>query len=368
MNNIFIGLMTGTSVDSLDLAAVKCIENNLEVIGTANFDIPSDLKRKIKNNVFSKEIDQSSLQDLDNTMALFFAENIKSFINSLSLNEKQIVAIGSHGQTIKHEPESAIPFSLQIGNPQVISNKLEIKTVGNFRQDDIDAGGQGAPLSPIFHQEVFQNENERRVIVNIGGITNLSILGTSKIIGFDSGPGNCLLDAWIAENKKVNFDIGGNWAKSGKVSNDLLNVFLKDNYFSSSYPKSTGPDYFSLEWIKNSLDQLDYPVEPKDVQRTLTELTVITLYDSLKKINEETNAIYFCGGGIHNDFLMSRMSAQFNKKLLTTSDLGINPDFLEAICFAWLAHKRINNTRFNMGEITGSKGKVYLGRIYEPFK
>ena len=366
MDKIFIGLMTGTSADSLDLAAVDFSNEKLNVVGTKNFEIPKEIKIQIKENVNTINIDYSSIDMLDAELGKFFANSIEEFVNDKNISKNKIVAVGSHGQTIKHDPSAIPPISMQLGDPQLISNETNLKTIGNFRQDDIEAGGQGAPLSPLFHEEAFKDNYEERIIVNIGGITNISLLSKSKLLGFDTGPGNCLLDSWSQMNKRGNYDAEGKWAKSGKVNQDLIKIMLGDKYFALDHPKSTGPDYFNLHWIEDSLNKLGHELAPEDVQATLTELTVVSLFDSLKQLGALENRMFLCGGGIHNDFLMSRMSSIFNQDIQTTSNLGVDPDFLEAICFAWLAYKRINNVRFDLKEITGSKEAVFLGRIYDP--
>ena len=214
---IYIGLMTGTSADSLDIAAVNFLNDDITIIGEENFSIPTHLKEEIKKITNSNNLVRSSVEKLDLDLGEFFATKIDDFLKIHDLRHDEISAIGSHGQTIKHEPNSLKPFSLQVGDPQLISDKLGIKTIGNFRDDDIEAGGQGAPLSPLFHREVFEGSQEKRVIINIGGITNISILGKSNLIGFDTGPGNCLMDTWIKEKKGKNYDENGNWAKSATV-------------------------------------------------------------------------------------------------------------------------------------------------------
>ena len=365
---IYIGLMTGTSADSLDCAAVEFSDNELNIIGLKNYDIPSSIKEEISENTRSKKLDETLLKDLDSRLGKFFSDKVEEFIESLCLKKEKIGAIGSHGQTIKHEPNSMPPFSLQIGNPQLMSNQLGIKTISNFRDHDIAKGGQGAPLSPIFHKEVFAIENKKRVIINIGGITNISLLVGSKLIGFDTGPGNCLLDIWTKKNRKGNFDNEGNWAKSGTVDQGLLNIMMKDTYFSLEPPKSTGPDYFNLSWLQDCLMKLKRKTDPRDTQATLTELTARSLSNSLKKLKIISKKIYVCGGGVHNKFLMSRISFLLGEKCYTTNKLGLDPDYIEAICFAWLAYKRVNNIKFDMSAITGSNEKVFLGKVYLPSK
>ena len=368
MAEIYIGLMTGTSADSLDVAAVDFSNDAIKVVGQENFSIPHGLKEEIKKNVRSSILDKESIGRLDLKLGEFFASRISEFLNLLSLKFDEIEAIGSHGQTIKHEPNSSKPFSLQLGDPQFISSKLGIKTIGNFRNDDIQAGGQGAPLSPLFHREVFGNSHEKRVIINLGGITNITVLGESDLVGFDTGPGNCLMDAWIQEKKKSNYDENGDWAQSANCNAELLNIMLKDNYFSLENPKSTGPDYFNLNWINRSIDNLEYEITSADVQATLAELTALSLVKSLKDLEVVDHHLYFCGGGVHNRYLMKRISQIAETSCLTTEKLGINPDYLEAICFAWLAFKRNRNVKFDMSAITGSNRDVYLGEIFYPVK
>ena len=365
---IYIGLMTGTSADSLDCAAVEFFDNELNIIGLKNYDMPSNIKKEISENTGSKTLNETLIKDLDLRLGEFFSDKVEEFISYFSLSKENIEAIGSHGQTIKHEPNSKPPFSLQIGNPQLISNQLGLKTIGNFRDDDIAKGGQGAPLSPIFHREVFAVENKRRLIINIGGITNISLLGGGELIGFDTGPGNCLLDIWTKKNKRGNYDNEGNWAKSGTVDQDLLNIMMKDNYFSLEPPKSTGPDYFNLSWLQDCLVKLNRKIDPLDTQATLAELTASSLSNSLKRLKIVDENIYICGGGVHNKFLMSRISFLLGKKCYTTDKLGLDPDYIEAICFAWLAYKRVNNIKFNMSAITGSNENVFLGKVYLPTK
>ena len=359
--------MTGTSADSLDCAAVEFSDNELNIIGLKNYDIPSNLKEEISENTRSKKLNETLIKDLDLRLGEFFSNKIEEFITSLSLKKEKIEAIGSHGQTIKHEPNSIPPFSLQIGNPQLISNQLGIKTIANFRDDDVAKGGQGAPLSPIFHKEVFAVE-KKRVIINVGGITNVSLLGGATLRGFDTGPGNCLLDIWTKKNKMGNYDNEGNWAKSGTVDQDLLDIMMKDNYFSLEPPKSTGPDYFNLSWLQDCLMKLNREIDPHDTQATLAELTASSLSNSLKRLKIVNEKIYICGGGVHNKFLMSRISFLLGEKCFTTAELGLDPDFIEAICFAWLAYKRVNNIKFDMNSITGSNEKVFLGKVYLPAK
>ena len=222
VDSIYIGLMTGTSADSLDCAAVNFSKKEMNIIGLKNYDIPNALKQKIQESSQALELNESLIKDLDIKLGNFFSESIKDLIKTLSLDKNQVSGIGSHGQTIKHEPNAENPYSMQIGDPQLISNNLGIKTVGRFRDDDILAGGQGAPISPVFHREVFAQTGEKRLIVNIGGITNISVISDQEIMGFDTGPGNCLMDTWCRKNLKGDFDDEGN---EGRIADSIELAF-----------------------------------------------------------------------------------------------------------------------------------------------
>jgi len=364
---IYVGLMSGTSVDSIDCATLDLSSEEIKVLSCKNFEIPKDLKKDIIHSSQSEKIEQELIDDLDFRMAEVLVESVKEIISDSDIEVKDIKAIGSHGQTIKHEPRSETPYTLQIGDPQKISNDLNITTVGNYRHDDIEAGGEGAPLTPVFHNTVFGSDRKKKAIVNIGGITNITALNYPEMIGFDTGPGNCLMDCWSRIHNVGNYDDRGSWASSGTVNQSLLGVMMKDEYFSRKHPKSTGPDYFSHEWIQKNLLKLSKEIPAEDVQATLAQVTVVSLIESINSLNLSEESIYLCGGGVHNDFLCGEINKQSKKRVSTTFELGIDPDYVEAICFGWLAKQRIENKSFNLSEITGSKGEVYLGKIYEPF-
>jgi len=364
---IYVGLMSGTSVDSIDCATLDLSSEEIKVLSCKNFEIPKDLKKDIIHSSQSEKIEQELIDDLDFRMAEVLVESVKEIISDSDIEVKDIKAIGSHGQTIKHEPRSETPYTLQIRDPQKISNDLNITTVGNYRHDDIEAGGEGAPLTPVFHNTVFGSDRKKKAIVNIGGITNITALNYPELIGFDTGPGNCLMDCWSRIHNVGNYDDRGSWASSGTVNQSLLGVMMKDEYFSRKHPKSTGPDYFSHEWIQKNLLKLSKEIPAEDVQATLAQVTVVSLIESINSLNLSEESIYLCGGGVHNDFLCGEINKQSKKRVSTTFELGIDPDYVEAICFGWLAKQRIENKSFNLSEITGSKGEVYLGKIYEPF-
>ena len=366
MAEIYIGLMSGTSADSIDCATLDLSSEEIKVLGCENFEIPEDLKANIIQSSQSKKIEKGLIDNLNFRMAEVLVDSVNKIINNLNIKTEDIKAIGSHGQTIKHEPRSEIPFSLQIGDNQKISNDLNIRTVGHFRNDDIKAGGEGAPLTPVFHEKVFGKDKKRKAIVNIGGITNVTALDYPEVIGFDTGPGNCLMDSWSRAHNIGNYDDKGSWASSGTINQSLLETMMSDEYFSRKYPKSTGPDYFNLEWIKKNLLKLSNQISSKDVQATLVQVTVISLIESINFLKLSEENIYLCGGGVHNEFLCNEINKQCKAEVRTTLDLGVDPDYVEAICFGWLAKERVANKKFNLNKITGSKGEVYLGRVYEP--
>ena len=368
MADIYIGLMSGTSADSIDCVALDLSSEEIRVLSCKNFEIPKDLKRDIIKSSQSEKIVQKLIDDLDFRMAEVLVDSVKGIISKSNIEVGDIKAIGSHGQTIKHEPKSDTPYTLQIGDPQKISNDLLITTVGNFRHDDIKAGGEGAPLTPVFHKKVFGSGSKRKAIVNIGGITNITALNYPELIGFDTGPGNCLMDCWSRIHNIGDYDDKGSWASSGAINQSLLGKMMEDQYFSRKYPKSTGPDYFSHAWIKENLLKVPEQIQPEDVQATLAQVTVVSLIESINSLNLSIENIYLCGGGVHNDFLVSEINKQSKARVNTTLELGIDPDYLEAICFGWLAKQRIENKNFDLSEITGSRGEVYIGRIYEPSK
>ena len=368
MADIYIGLMSGTSADSIDCAALDLSSEEIKVLGCKNFEIPKDLKEDIIQSSQLAIVEKGIIDSLNFRMADVLVYSVNEILAELNIDIEAVKAIGSHGQTIKHEPRSEYPYTLQVGNPQKISNDLNLRTVGNYRHDDINAGGEGAPLTPIFHKKVFGKDKDRKAIVNIGGITNITALDYPKILGFDSGPGNCLMDCWSRANNIGNYDDKGSWASTGNINLSLLETMMSDEYFSREFPKSTGPDYFNHAWIMKNISSSSIDAPPEDVQATLLQVTILSLIESINILKLSNENIYLCGGGVHNEFLCNELKKQSTAKIKTTLELGIDPDYVEAICFGWLAKQRIENKKFNLSEITGSKGEVYLGRIYEPTK
>lgn len=305
----------------------------------------------------------SEVASLHVTLGELYAEAGNCLIKKSKIPPNAISAIGNHGQTIWHQPDHPPHFSWQLGDANRIAELTGITTVADFRNRDMAAGGQGAPLVPAFHQAVFAHPSKNRVIVNIGGISNISILcPDQQTFGFDTGPGNALLDVWSLRERELAFDESGNWAKSGKVIPELLSALLKDPYFERRHPKSTGKEYFNLQWLDSTLNE---PTAAADVQATLVELTAQTIVDSSLQACNAIDEVYICGGGAKNKYLMQRLSELFSSvPVSTTDDLGVNADWVEAMAFAWLARQTLLGLPGNLPAVTGASGPRVLGAIY----
>ena len=364
----YIGLMSGTSVDGIDAGLYDLSGRLPQVIDFYYQPYPSEVKQKIHQ--LCKNYQAISLQDygqLDTQLGKLFAEASLTLLNKAKIDAKDIQAIGSHGQTLYHSPNTTPPFTLQIGDANIISQRTGITTIADFRRRDIAAGGQGAPLVPAFHQAIFQTDKENRVIVNIGGIANLSILpkDTAKnIIGFDTGPGNTLMDNWISRHKSCTFDNNGDWAATGSIQADLLKQLKDEPYFSAPPPKSTGTEYFSEDWLTGKLAALpQYP--PEDVQRTLCQLTAETIAEAIQTFAPETEQVFVCGGGVHNQTLFKALEQQIKAPVASTETQGVHPNQVESMAFAWLAKQTLQGLTGNLPAVTGAKEAVILGGIYQ---
>ncbi|MCX7066970.1 MAG: anhydro-N-acetylmuramic acid kinase [Methylococcales bacterium] len=368
MTELYIGLMSGTSLDGIDAALVEFKDNQVQLIAFEYQPFPDAIKNQLEQ--ISDANAMVFLQDygaMDTRMGLLFAQIIETLLAKARIPATAICAVGSHGQTIYHEPNTDLPFSLQIGDPNIIAEKTGITTIADFRRRDIAAGGQGAPLVPAFHQAVFSHETEHRCVVNIGGIANITILPpvsqSTAVIGFDTGMGNVLMDQWIQKHQNLNYDQQGNWAKSGEINYELVECLKKDPYFQADPAKSTGKEYFSLPWIYQNINVTDYRAE--DIQASLCYLTATTITDAIKKYAPATERVLICGGGIHNDYLLQLIEQNLSCPVSSTELYGIHPDHVEAIAFAWLAKQTLTNLTGNLKEVTGAKHNVILGGIYQ---
>lgn len=359
----FIGLMSGTSMDAIDAALVK-FNTTASLEFYREYPIDNSLRYQIRN--INEKTALSHVSEVDNELGYLFAEAVNNLLNEANVNAKDISAIGSHGQTVLHRPESSHPTSIQIGDPNVISNVTGITTVADFRRMDMANGGQGAPLASAFHEYQFQQENKSIVILNIGGMANITLLSNDDVIGFDTGPGNALLDDWAQKNIGKEYDSNGEWAKQGKPHEKLLELMLTDSYFALASPKSTGREYFNMDWLSSYLERISSDISPEDIQATLLQLSAITISDAIKNSLDSIDEVLACGGGAYNLLLMENLQNLLDDatSLTTTEKYGLTPDCIEAVTFAWLAKQRIENKPGNLPSVTGANKKVLLGGIY----
>jgi anhydro-N-acetylmuramic acid kinase len=367
----FIGIMSGTSLDGIDVALCtfenKSSKNQAcQVIATHFLAYPAALKSALLalHSPQENELEKSIL--MGNKLATLYADAVKSVLLTAKIGADKITAIGCHGQTIRHCPnlDSELGFTLQIGNAALLAELTGIMVISDFRSRDIAAGGQGAPLVPAFHQAIFGDANKNRAIVNIGGIANITVLSKSgQVMGFDTGPGNMLLDSWAKLRLGKDYDKDGAWAATGVVLNSLLSGMLAEPYFAQNPPKSTGRDLFNDHWLQQ---HLLYPhLRSEDVACTLVALTAHTIHDAIAQDCGEIDEVYLCGGGARNTFLVNSLKEMMGERLMTTTDaLGVGVDWVEAVAFAWLAKQTIENKPSNLPAATGAKGLRVLGAIY----
>lgn len=363
---LYIGLMSGTSMDGIDAALVDFSSTQPVLIGSHSHQWPEAIQQALikARDIPDNQLDTLSL--LDNQTAEIFADACNQLLKKSETQPQSITAIGNHGQTIRHRPDIENPFSLQIGNAKKLTALTSIDVISDFRTADINAGGQGAPLVPAFHQAMFRSNKTSRVIVNIGGIANITVLPkdiNQKVIGFDCGPGNTLMDAWMSLHKQQQFDANGALACSGKTNARLLANLLMDEYFQLPAPKSTGFEYFNLEWLNAKLAEakLTEELNIADVQSTLCDLTATSIIRAINQYATDNDEIYICGGGVHNKELMSRLQALTKCSVQTTEALGVHPDWVEAMAFAWLAFQHTHQQTGNLPSVTGASESLVLG-------
>lgn len=359
----FIGTITGTSVDGLDLALIE-VGARIRFVDAETRPLPDALRGLLLALGQPGADDLDRIGSADAALGGFIGSAINSFLVDRQLTAADIRAIGSHGQTIRHRPDAEHPFTWQIGDPNRIAELTGITTVADFRRRDMAAGGQGAPLVPIFHECLFRSPDECRVIVNIGGISNLTVLPAgpeAPIGGFDTGPGNALLDAWCGRHQGRSFDENGRWAGSGNLLQPLLDTLLADAFLSRSPPKSTGREVFNLPWLE---PHLPAEADPADVQRTLAEYTARTITDAVRRWSADAARLIVCGGGRLNSLLMTRLQALSPVPVETSEAHGYDGDAMEAAAFAWLAHRRLTGEPGNAQKVTGAEGPRVLGAVY----
>ena len=399
-DGLYIGMMSGTSLDGMD--AVLCqfggeenTQQPMRLLATRSQDFPPRLRE-----VLLALCQPNGVQELVPTVgepnseldwfgwaskeyAEFASDVVNNLLQQSNTDVESVLAIGCHGQTVRHRPQMG--FSLQLLDANIIAERTGISVVSDFRRRDMAVGGQGAPLVPAFHQALFATSDSTRVLLNLGGIANITVLpvndssinantavvNNSSVIGYDTGPANLLLDAWTALHTDKDYDAGGAWAQSGQVVEPLLNQLIEHPFFARTYPKSTGREDFNLAWLQSELQKFDQAsahirYSSADVQATLTELTAMSASMQINmfiKANENSS-VYVCGGGALNDYLMTRLQAHLpHCKVETTASLGLNPAWVEAVAFAWLARQTLMGETGNLPAVTGASKGVVLGQV-----
>lgn len=360
----WIGLMSGTSMDGIDAILVSFPDNQIRIHATHSAPYPDDIRKRLAN-LSQNRGSPDELGELDHLVGSLFAQVAAGVLKQSGLTPDQVRGIGSHGQTVRHQPDGGTPFTLQIGDPTLIAERTGITTVADFRRRDLAAGGQGAPLVPAFHKAFFADQQQDRCILNLGGIANLSHLPADPgqpVTGFDTGPANALLDAWCKHETGLAFDKDGSWAREGQVNHSLLSDMLSDAYFQRPSPKSTGTEKFNLDWVQTNLAR--HPeVSAADVQRSLLELTAITIAQQLPQKPGMT--VFACGGGARNPVLMGELRRTCSPcTVTTTADIGLDPQWVEPAAFAWLARQTLAGRPGNLPEVTGARGERILGAVY----
>jgi anhydro-N-acetylmuramic acid kinase len=365
---ITIGLMSGTSVDGVDAALCEFDQNGkMKIRGTTFKPYDAALRERIHNLCNNASPTDDEVSQVDKELVGCFVTAVSELLEKVGISPVEIDAIGSHGQTIRHCPDCDPPYSLQIGDAEALAQQTGIPTIGDLRTGDLLAGGQGAPLAPGFHNAMFRSSTADRVVLNIGGIANVTYLPadqTKPVTGFDTGPGNTLLDTWVRQSLNQPFDRDGQWARRGNVIPELLQLLRAEPYFQLPPPKSTGRELFSREWLQRRLrDFIDRKAE--DVAATLVALTVTTIVDAIEQFAGDADEIFVCGGGAHNRLIIERLeSGLAGRHVATTEELGIDPDWVEAAAFAWLARQTLLGLPGNLPEVTGASRPVVLGTLH----
>jgi anhydro-N-acetylmuramic acid kinase len=361
---LYLGLMSGTSMDAVDAVLVDFDAKPLQIVASAATPFDARLKQRIAALIESPDkVALDELGQVDVAVAEAFAQAAAQMLRAAGVDAEAVTAIGSHGQTIRHRPDLEPPFTLQIGDPNTLAEMTGITVVADFRRRDVAAGGQGAPLLPVFHDQVFRSASEERVIVNLGGIANVTLLLKDRpVTGFDTGPGNRLLDAWIAQQRGLDFDDHGSWAATGTCDSSLLAHLRDEPYLRLEPPKSTGRELFNLPWLEKRLrfSQL----RPQDVQATLLEFTAETVAAAIRRYAPDA-AVYACGGGAHNPRLLDAIARGVSPSpVASTQTLGLDPDYVEAVAFAWFASRTLEGLTSNSPGVTGARGLRILGGVY----
>lgn len=366
--SLFVGAISGTSIDGLDLALIEVAEDRLRIVQGKTFPFPASLAARLKELASSQTVEVQAFGHAHAALGTFIGSMIGSFLGQIDIQAKDVCAIGTHGQTVRHVPTGDEAFSLQIGDASRIAEITGIDTVADFRSRDIAAGGEGAPLVPEFHRRLFHSPTSDRVVLNIGGIANVTTLparDSQRCSGFDTGPGNALIDAYVQRELGQEFDRDGNIASTGKIDSVLLANLMSNEWLRRRPPKSTGKEHFNYEYVQRALRATPTKLNDADVVATLTELTVSTIREALAKWCFSSGELIVCGGGRHNNHLMQRLAANcpsFGVK--ACESLKVDGDAVEAAAFAYLAYLQVNRKTGNVPKVTGAQGDRVLGCLY----
>ncbi len=356
---MYLGLMSGTSLDGIDIALCQIDEGGCKSLIYEEYPLPDGIKEKTLEMI-NGATTIAKVGELDCLIAEGYATAVNFFLEKHDIDKNEIIAIGSHGQTLWHQPNAEIPFSMQLGNPSLLAVRTGIDVVADFRSKDVALGGQGAPFAPVFHKEIFSHIS-RCAVVNIGGMANISVFSPTTI-GYDSGCGNVLMDMWISECKNIGYDKDGAWASGGNVNHVLLNNMLEDKYFRLNYPKSTGREYFNKSFLRKYLAPCD-KISNIDIQATLLALTVVSIANEIERFDIGT--VLVCGGGAKNSYLMQQLKEALPLvEVAVTDDYGVRVDEMEAMIFAWFAFKRLRSEKIELKTVTGATDNMILGGIY----
>jgi anhydro-N-acetylmuramic acid kinase len=356
-NKRYIGVMSGTSMDSVDVVSCRVDTSACTLEHSYTYPFPDRLKASILHAI-AHPLSLRETGALDHRIGLLFAEAVTGFMQQYGMRAEDVVAIGLHGQTLWHEPEGDTPFSMQMGDPNLVAARTDIPVVADFRRKDMALGGSGAPLAPAFHRFLLQ-DIENAAVVNIGGIANITVLKADETLGYDTGPGNMLMDAWIAMHKQLPYDKDGNWAGEGKVDYTLLDAMMQESYFSQTPPKSTGRERFNTQWLQTQLNAQRATLNAVNVQRTLLELAAQSIANEVLHFN--LDILLLCGGGAYNTLLVERIAA-----LLPSVQTGVMKyaESIEAMMMAWLAYKRMHTEPVELKTVTGARANTILGGVY----
>ena len=361
---LYVGLMSGTSLDGIDAVLAEITPHHTRLVAHYYLAYPEELRLQLLK-LHCPQHDEIHLAALAaQQLAHLYADAVQGLLKQAGQDKAGIRAIGCHGQTLRHRPEAG--YTLQIGNAALLTELTGITVVADFRSRDIAAGGQGAPLVPAFHAHVLRHPRLHRVIANIGGVANITDLPPAgPVRGWDTGPGNMLMDAWIHQHESATYDKAGAWAARGKVNALLLDKLLSHDFLRLPPPKSAGREQFNLDYLQTLLSALPNPIGPVDVQATLLEFTAQSLCDAIQKECSGVQEVYVCGGGVHNDALIRRIAARMAPvPVSSTGTVGVDPDWMEALAFAWLARQTLHGLPGNLPEATGASGTRILGAIY----